>query len=65
MDRQCVKIDKNSNFINDANDWANETKIDHQYTLKLLQKIISVSLKTMKIVKAMPKLDNDLKLVKS
>ena len=57
MERQCVKTDTASGITNDANDYANETMNDPEYPLKLFQRVITVSLETMKIVKSMPKLD--------
>lgn len=57
MERQCVKTDKDSGIENDANRYAIETVGDAAYPLKLFQRIITVSLETMKIVNALPKLD--------
>lgn len=57
MERQCVKPDKDSGIVNDANDWAIETMHDAAYPLKLFQRVITVSLETMKIVKNLPRLD--------
>lgn len=57
MERQCVKTDKASGIVNDANLYSTETVGDAAYSLKLLQRVISVSLETMKIVKALPKLE--------
>ncbi|QAX30702.1 DEAD/DEAH box helicase [Leisingera sp. NJS204] len=59
MDRQVVKQDKASGIINDANDYANETVGDPRYPLELFQRVITVSLETMKIVDALPALDID------
>ena len=56
MERQCVKTDKASGIVNDANRYAIETVGDPVYPLRLFQRIITVSLKTMKIVKALPAL---------
>lgn len=57
MERQCVKKDKDSGIVNDANDYANETMNNPAYPLELFQRVITVSLETMKIVKSLPKLD--------
>jgi len=57
MERQSVTIDKASGIVKDANDWATETVGDPRYPLSLLLRVITVSLETMKIVKALPKLD--------
>jgi len=59
MDRQCVKTDKSSGIINDANDYANETMNNPAYPLELFQRVITVSLETMKIVNSLPNLDID------
>ncbi|BFM50771.1 type ISP restriction/modification enzyme [Marinomonas sp. THO17] len=59
MDRQCVKTDKASGIVNDANDWAIETMNNPKYPLELLQRVITVSLETMKIVNNLPALDID------
>lgn len=57
MERQLVKPEKDSGIVNDANDWAIETMGNPKYPLELFQRVITVSLETMKIVKALPKLD--------
>ena len=57
MERQCVKTDKTSGIVNDANLYATETVGDAAYSLKLFQRVITVSLETMKIVNALPKMD--------
>lgn len=57
MERQGVKEDKKSGIVNDANQYAIETVGDAAYPLKLFQRVITVSLETMKIVKALPKLE--------
>jgi len=57
VERQCVKTDKDSGIVNDANDWATETMKNPRYPLELFARVVTVSLETMKIVKALPKLD--------
>ena len=57
MERQSVVVHKDSEIINDANLWAKETEKNAAYPLELFLRIITVSLETMKIVKALPKLD--------
>jgi predicted helicase len=57
VERQCVKTDKASGIVNDANDWATETMGNPKYPLELFLRVITVSLDTMKIVKALPYLD--------
>lgn len=57
MERQCVKVDKASGIVNDANRYATETVGDPAYPLVLFQRVITVSLETMKIVRSLPRLD--------
>jgi predicted helicase len=59
MERQGVKTDKASGIVNDANRYATETVGDPAYPLLLFQRVITVSLETMKIVRALPKLEID------
>ncbi|MDE2834127.1 MAG: hypothetical protein OXM02_06360, partial [Bacteroidota bacterium] len=54
MERQCVRTDRKSGIVNDANKFALETMGDAAYPLKLLARIISVSMKTLAIVRALP-----------
>jgi len=57
MERQGVTTDKASGIVKDANAWATETVGDARYPLSLLLRVITVSLETMKIVRALPALD--------
>jgi len=57
IERQGVSTDKKSQITNDANDWAIETMGNAKYPLELFQRVITVSLETIKIVKSLPKLD--------
>ena len=50
MERQCVKIDKKSQIVNDANRFAIETMKDPAYPLRLLAKVITVSMETLRVV---------------
>ena len=59
IERQVVKTDKKSGITNDANRYANETVGNPAYPLELFQRVITVSLETMKIVRGLPKLDID------
>lgn len=59
MERQCVKTDNASGIVNDANDYAIEKMNNPAYPLELFQRVITVSLETMKIVKSLPNLDID------
>ncbi|MBQ0995876.1 type ISP restriction/modification enzyme [Streptomyces sp. RK62] len=53
IDRYQVKVDKASEIINDPNDWSD----DPRYIIDLLKRIVTVSLKTMRIVDSLPSLD--------
>ena len=57
MERQTISRSKDVGIVDDANLWAIETMHDPAYPLKLFQRVITVSLETMKIVKNLPKLD--------
>lgn len=57
MKRQQVSVDKDSGIVNDPNDFANEAMGDPAYPLKLFQRIITVSMETLKIVESLPPLD--------
>jgi predicted helicase len=57
VERQCVKVDKDSGIVNDANDWATETMNNPRYPLELFQRVITASLQTLKIVSDLPSLN--------
>ena len=57
MERQVVKVDKDSGIENDANRYAIETMYNPAYPLELFQRVITVSLRTMEIVRGLPKLE--------
>jgi predicted helicase len=57
MERQVVKTDKASGVENDANRYAVETMNNPAYPLELFQRVITVSLRTMEIVRALPQLE--------
>ncbi|MDR2366007.1 MAG: hypothetical protein LBD68_09200 [Zoogloeaceae bacterium] len=57
MERQAVTTHKDSGIVNDANDWAAETMGNPAYPLELFLRVITVSLETMKIVRALPSLN--------
>ena len=59
VERQCVKTDKKSGIVNDANRYAIETVGNPAYPLELFQRVITVSLETMKIVNNLRPLDID------
>jgi predicted helicase len=57
LERQVVKVDKDSGIENDANRYAIETMNNPAYPLELFQRVITVSLRTMEIVRGLPKLE--------
>ena len=57
VERQGVKTDKDSGIVNDANDWAVETMGIPRYPLELFQRVVTVSLETMRIVRGLPTLE--------
>ena len=57
VERQRMKTDKEGGIVHDANDWAIETVGNARYPLKLFQRVITVSLETMKIVRSLLPLD--------
>ncbi len=59
MERQCVKTDKASGIVSDANRYAIETVGDPRYPLDLFLRVITVSLETTNIVRALPGLAID------
>ena len=58
MDQQGIKPDTpgGSGIVNDANQYANETMQNPAYPLELLQRIITLSIETMKVVRGLPPL---------
>ena len=56
LERYQVKVDKASKIRNDPNDWSREVG-NPRYIIDLLARIVTVSLETMTIVDALPKLD--------
>ena len=49
MKRQCVKTDKDSSIVNDANDWCDEHD-DRTYIVELSKKVTTVSVRTGELV---------------
>ena len=49
VERQCVKPDKASQIVSDANDWAVDTMNDPRYPLDLIGKVVAVALGTKKM----------------
>jgi predicted helicase len=52
IDQYCVKTDRRSGIVNDPN-----REDDPQYIVKLIKKVVTVSLETVDIVKGLPSLD--------
>lgn len=57
VERQRIHTDKETGIINDSNVWATETMKNPRYPLELLQRVITVSLETLKIMRTLPVLD--------
>jgi len=56
VDRYQVKSDRASGILSDPNDWIDEQG-DERYLVDLIKRIVTVSMETMAIVKALPPLD--------
>jgi len=56
LERYQVTVDKDSGIRNDPNDWAREHN-QPRYILDLVKRIVRVSIATMKIVNALPALN--------
>ena len=57
MERQRVKTDQKSGIISDANRFAIETMQDPAYPLRLLAKVITVSMETIKVVETLREIE--------
>ena len=53
MDRYQIKVHKDSQIKNDPNEWSE----DPNYMIKLLKKVVHVSLESVKIIESLPELD--------
>ena len=53
VERQCVKTDKDSGIVSDANDWAVETLNNPRYPLELIGKVVAVAVGTREIVNSL------------
>lgn len=56
MERQCVKADTASGIVLDANDFVIGTVGHPAYPFELFCRVITVSLRTMEIVRSLPPL---------
>jgi predicted helicase len=56
MERYQVTRDKDSGIVNDPNDWCKEHN-EPRYIIDLVKRVVRVSIETMKIVKALPALN--------
>lgn len=56
LERYQVTVDKDSGIRNDPNDWAREHN-QPRYIFDLVKRIVRVSIATMKIVNALPALN--------
>ena len=57
MDKQCVSTNSDTGFINDANDYANDFIKNPAYPLELIQKVITISIESQKLINNLPKLE--------
>lgn len=57
VQRRWERIILSCGIVNDANDWAIDTMHNPKYPLELVQRVITVSLETMKIVRELPELE--------
>ena len=57
MERQCIKQDNQTSLVNNANDFANETKENPAYPLLLLRCAITISLETKRIINSLPQIE--------
>ncbi len=58
MDRYKFKKDNDSDIINDPNEWSD----DPDYIIKLLKKVVYVSVESVKIIESLPELDTTVNL---
>ena len=58
IDRYWIRTDKASGIVNDPNAWSREHN-DPRYILDLVKKVTNISVETMKIVDALPRLPLD------
>lgn len=56
MERYAITTNSKSGITNDPNDWAKEQG-DEKYILNLLLRIINVSMKSVEIIKSLPKVN--------
>ena len=56
LDRQRVTADKEAGITNDPNDWATDTMNNAGYPLELFQRLVTVSLESLKIINSLPTL---------
>ena len=57
MDRYCSRKDSASGIYNDPNDYAIECLGNPKYPVELIQRIVTVSMETIKIINSLPKLE--------
>ena len=56
MNYQCIKTDKKTGIVNDANAYANQTMNNPKYPLDLFVKVAYVSVETVNIINDLPEL---------
>jgi predicted helicase len=57
LGRQSVTTDKDGGIINDAKLWSTKTMQNAKCMLDIFLRVITVSLETMKLVNALPKIE--------
>ena len=55
IDRYSFRVDNNAEIENDPNDFASESIKNPSYPLELLQRVITVSIETQKLIQSLPK----------
>ena len=58
IDRYYVKTDKDSGIVNDPNQWGRE-RGEPRYIIDLIKRVVTVSIRTVDIVDALPTLQFD------
>ncbi len=55
MNRYRIKTDKKSGIVNDPNKWSD----DPHYIIELLQRVVTVSVESVKLISALPTEDDE------
>ena len=60
VERHRISVDQASGIVDDANDWGAASTHSARYSLELIQRVITMSLETVRIVNGLPRLGADL-----